>query len=667
VAVAGICALLGAALTGASLASTTTCTTSGASLSGSTFEGADGNMIVNGTNCTDWANVTGLNQKADQSSGSGDNAFGQGTKENDPAVTVVDGSIPPQKSDLLDFYEASEYAAGHNLLYLGWDRSNQLGNANMDFEINQKVTNTNEPCGGASPQPACIPFSGSTTGKVSLNRTAGDLLVTYDFGGSGTPGIGLDIWTTGPTSANATASTDCKVYDGSQDKVVSNGNSYPCWGQGKSLTALNEAVAGINSTTITNPLTGTLAGSSLIANTFGETAVDLTAAGVFQAGQCKAFGSAFLKSRSSTSFTSEVKDFVAPQPVNISNCGTINITKTAQNGNNTFSYTGASTTGATLPTGFDSFSLTTVSGTATTQFTNVPPGGFTVTEGIEPTDWTFVSLVCSATGSGTSASQDGTVSTQGDITMAPGGVANCTYTNKTKLSPGISTQIKTSAGANTSSVVVGSTVHDTATLTGSFTSNAGGTVAYTVYTNNSCTTAAVGGTDINAQPTPDAGVTAGVVGNSADVTFLKAGSYWFQAVYSGDGNNNGATSTCTSEPITITQAPTGETTAQTIVPDDSFTLTGGNSPTGTITFKLFGPSNTTCSSAAGAAAPVFTQTITNVNGAGTYSTTNRTSATPVTVTTAGEYRWLDVYSGDGNNQGVTSACGVEKITNVGGS
>jgi hypothetical protein len=61
--------------------------------------------------------------------------------------------------------------------------------------------------------------------------------------------------------------------------------------------------------------------------TFGEAAVNLTAAGVFPSGTCEAFGSAFLKSRSSASFPAEVKDFVAPQPVNISNCGTIVIKK----------------------------------------------------------------------------------------------------------------------------------------------------------------------------------------------------------------------------------------------------------------------------------------------------------------------------------------------------
>ena len=54
---------------------------------------------------------------------------------------AVTGSIPPDKSDLTRFDEASEDCTnGHNFLCLAWERSNVLGTANMDFEINQKAT-----------------------------------------------------------------------------------------------------------------------------------------------------------------------------------------------------------------------------------------------------------------------------------------------------------------------------------------------------------------------------------------------------------------------------------------------------------------------------------------------------------------------------------------------
>ena len=127
-----------------------------ANLPGSTFEGSDGNLVVDTTGNTDWINAPNRVRGDDLASGRGDNSFGQGTKEDDPAVTVVTGSIPPQKSDLTRFYVGSEFANNSNFLYLAWERSNVLGSANMDFEINKAA------------QPDL-----TTTGPKTLVRTAG--------------------------------------------------------------------------------------------------------------------------------------------------------------------------------------------------------------------------------------------------------------------------------------------------------------------------------------------------------------------------------------------------------------------------------------------------------------------------------------------------------------
>src|SRR6266508_4776637 len=158
---------------------------SGANLTGSTFEGNDGNLVVNTAGNTDWVNAPNRVRGDDLASGTSDNSFGQGTKEDDPAVTVVTGSIPPQKSDLTRFYVANEFTGGSNFLYLAWERSNVLGSANMDFEINKLA------------QPNL-----TTTGPKTLNRSAGDLLITFDFtNGGGNPVLGLLKWvTTGATS-----------------------------------------------------------------------------------------------------------------------------------------------------------------------------------------------------------------------------------------------------------------------------------------------------------------------------------------------------------------------------------------------------------------------------------------------------------------------------------
>src|SRR5215213_5375003 len=74
------------------------------SLAGSNFEiDTDANLKVNdAAPSIDWANVNEI-RKADTLSGPNDESFGQGTKEDTAAPTVVDGSIPPNKSDLKFF------------------------------------------------------------------------------------------------------------------------------------------------------------------------------------------------------------------------------------------------------------------------------------------------------------------------------------------------------------------------------------------------------------------------------------------------------------------------------------------------------------------------------------------------------------------------------------
>src|SRR5919201_3141411 len=89
----------------------TPCT--GSVLAGSNFEiDTDANLKVDGTtqDCIDWNDSTsnttphaGVTVTPDQPSGSGDDAFGQGTSEDDVNPTIVKGSIPPNKSDLKYF------------------------------------------------------------------------------------------------------------------------------------------------------------------------------------------------------------------------------------------------------------------------------------------------------------------------------------------------------------------------------------------------------------------------------------------------------------------------------------------------------------------------------------------------------------------------------------
>jgi hypothetical protein len=399
-------------------------------LSGSTFAGGDGNLKTSPTTfgTTDWQNVSGLNAGFDLPSGTGDNAFGQGTKEDNANVTVVTGSIPPNKSDLTRFYEASETVSGNTFLYLAWERTNVLGSANMDFEINQKT------------QPDL-----TTTGSKALNRTPGDLLITYDFtNGGGKPLLGLNFWLTG-------AHTPDNSGIGFATNACLSSNSFPCWGDHIDLNSkVGVSIGAVNNLDpVADPLFPTKPNyiNPVPALQFGEAAINLTGAGVFPPNTCEAFGSAFLKSRSSPAFTAEVKDFIAPVPVNIANCGEVIIKKhTDPRGiNQDFTYTSnlttsppSGTTACSLPSPntATSFTLndngnTTGDSAANTQDCKfVPIGSYTVTEGAEPDGYTLESLTCTATGSG-SGSQDATNKFQADITLAAGGdTVTCTYTNK---------------------------------------------------------------------------------------------------------------------------------------------------------------------------------------------------------------------------------------------
>ncbi len=351
---------------------------SGANLTGSTFEGNDGNLVVNTAGNTDWVNAPNRVRGDDLASGKTDNSFGQGTKEDDPNVTVVTGSIPPQKSDLTRFYIANEFTGGNNFLYLAWERSNVLGSANMDFEIN-KLT-----------QPDL-----TSTGPRTLNRSAGDLLITFDFTqGGGTPVLGLLRWVTSGATSQCFSS-----------------NSLPCWGNRVDLSGLGEAEGAVNTVAVTDPI----ANASLPALTFGEAAVNLTAAGVFPPNTCTAFGSAFLKSRSSAAFPAEVKDFVAPQPVNISNCGKIIINKVTQPSpdptNTSFPFT---LTGG--PSNLNqSFSL--LNGGSHDSGDVFAGNGYVAAEAV-PANWVLLSAAC----------DDGSPVT--NIDVSPNETVTCTFTNQ---------------------------------------------------------------------------------------------------------------------------------------------------------------------------------------------------------------------------------------------
>ncbi|HET7423608.1 MAG TPA: SpaA isopeptide-forming pilin-related protein, partial [Gemmatimonadales bacterium] len=232
--------------------------------------------------------ATSVGCAADRPTGRTDNSFGQGTKEDTQVPKVVSGSIPNNKSDLLRFYVSRERFGSTDFLYLAWSRVQEpSGTTNMDFELNQSKT--------------------LSSNHVTPVRTAGDILVRYDLAQGGTvPVLGFHRWITSGPASNCEAS-----------------NALPCWDK---FHALNTDVKGaINSGTIPEPI----AGGNLSPRTFGEASIDLPASGIFQTGVCANFASAYLKSRSSASFGSELKDFIAPITANITNCAPVTLNNKA--------------------------------------------------------------------------------------------------------------------------------------------------------------------------------------------------------------------------------------------------------------------------------------------------------------------------------------------------
>jgi uncharacterized surface anchored protein len=151
---------------------------------------------------------------------------------------------------------------------------------------------------------------------------------------------------------------------------------------------------------------------------------------LFQPNKCASFGSAMLKSRSSDSFTSQLKDFVAPVGINLQNCGQVIIRKQTIPdeipNTTTFGYTKSFNTDRTTP---NTFTLTD-DGVKDYGKTVLFGTGYTVTEDVIPAGWAFVSVDCSASSGVTPSISTSTVTF--DIN-ADTDVLDCTYTNQLQL------------------------------------------------------------------------------------------------------------------------------------------------------------------------------------------------------------------------------------------
>jgi hypothetical protein len=347
-----------------------------ANLTGSTFQGNDGDQVAP-AGFKDWQNAPNLHVGTDLNRSQNDNAFGQGTSENDTNVTVVLGSIPNSKADLGRFADSTEVLPnGDTMLYLAWVRNDTSGTVNFDFELNQKA------------QPNL-----STAGPKTLIRTgdgvpggiADDLLINYSLqGGSQSPTLNYRRWNSGTSS----------------------------WSDPPTSFNAGIAEAGFNQTQqIANFLGGP---ATIPAAEFGEGAINMTAAGLIlnqndPNAPCQSFASAYVKSRASSSFSSEIKDEVAPVPFSNNTCGGIKVVKVTDPSpdttNSTFNFTPSYESNFSLQNG----------GSNDTGQTLKAGSGYSVSE-------------TPKAGWDTTASCDHN-STIGNITVVAGQTTTCTFTN----------------------------------------------------------------------------------------------------------------------------------------------------------------------------------------------------------------------------------------------
>lgn len=295
-----------------------------AALTGSDFE-IDTNLVAAAGK--DWSSVfasPNFNHRLDLphtgSTDDADQSFGQGAKEDSTTVAIVTGSIPPHKNDFTRFYVYTETrpvsGAPHLFFSFAWFRTDDTGTSNQDVELN-KVAPTEEGTGKNK--------------QLVTHRTNGDVLITFDTAANSGDNVrvGLAIWGT-PHTHTVFGALSC----------IGNGSG-PCWLGRPDTTDANKvksilltgtfAEGVINTGNVTDVSTHGGSGGTLTVRTFGEATVDLTASGVVDTTKCAALSSAFLKSRSSDSFTAELKDYVPPLGLNLGNCS-IDLNKTDDNG-----------------------------------------------------------------------------------------------------------------------------------------------------------------------------------------------------------------------------------------------------------------------------------------------------------------------------------------------
>jgi hypothetical protein len=223
--------------------------------------------------------------------------------------------------------------------------------------------------------------------------------------------------------------------------------------------------------------------------------------------------------------------------------------------------------------------------------------------------------------------------------------------------PGITSTAEPDSGP------VGSTLQDSATLTGGSNFTAAGTIQFSLYGpgDTSCSTYLFRFTfgEITFDGPFDTTLSDGYLATIP-------GIYNWVAIFSGDGNNAGATTACGDDPVAIGGNPTITGT-----PDPAAGSTGGRlqesallsgteslQGTGAVMFNLYGPGDATCGTV------IHTESVTGVASDGPFGT-----STGFVAGIPGTYNWTATFTGDADNAPTATPCGAQPVvvTRVPGS
>jgi hypothetical protein len=528
------------------------------------------------------------------------------------AVPMLDTTNPNGQVDLRRAWldtERDTAAPNHDWLYFAWDRDANSGSGFIAYEFMQSAA------------PAACAYDTATEAQLIAscnpwaNRKAGDFMILWDQQG-GSKDLFLRTW---------------------------------------SGTAPN-LVLGAPS-----QLTAAVSQAAYSADGFrGEAAVDLTATIFGGSTACMVFDNTIPSTVTGNSDTADYKDTILKNAPPITNCTSSTVTTPQTSAGGAIPAGGLSigtgvvgvrdsavvslTGGTATPAGSVAFNLCKVdspglctSGGTSVGSTNLTGTAYPVTVNSPTAYVTSAGRYCwRATWSGDAAN----------------GIPGSTDSRASECFT-VNPVTPTLATTASDDVILGGSVSDSATLSGLATqpanpvinltgtagAAAGGTVTFTLFGPDNCTTVAytsgavaVSGNGSYSTPNPQFVPTA-------------PGTYHWAASYSGNLPNNNATThntACddTNEDVVVTTVPSSLTSAQTWVPSDSVTVsaTAGGAMAGTVSFEFF--TNGTCT------------------GSSAFSTTKAVAgASPQTVTSgnapaqtaSGSFSWRVSY--DSTNSG----------------